>query len=101
MRNYQTIIPLFILFAFLAYRWFSQRGGRPGIRHITASGVAFCVASLNLWFITRFEEVLASLPSPHSQSVFATPWLWVSALSVGVTLLLISFFTRKRQRLGV
>jgi hypothetical protein len=99
MIHNMPLFPFLIIFLILAYRWFSQRrDGRPGIRHITIYGVAFCVASLNLWFATRFEDILASFPNPHAQSIFATPWLWVSALCVGVTLLLISFFTRKSLR---
>jgi len=88
----------FILFAVLAYRWFSRRrDGRSGIRPVTAYGVVFCVASLGFWLVTRFEDVLASLPSPREASIFATPWIWVSALCVGVALLLVSFFTRARH----
>ena len=99
MTKIQPIILLFILLAFLAYRRFGYpRDRRPGIRHITAIGVAFCAVSLNLWFATRFEVILASFPNTRLQSIFATPWLWVSALCVGVTLLLISFFTRKSQQ---
>jgi len=99
MTYNQPIILFLILFAFLAYRWFShRRDGRSGIRHITAYGIAFCVASLNLWFVTRFEDILASFHNPQLQGIFATPWLWVSALCVGITLLLTSFFTRKSRR---
>ena len=98
MTHNQPFILFFILFAFLAYRWFSRRrDGRPGIRLITSYGVAFCAASLGFWLVTRFEDVLASFPSPREASVFATPWIWVSALAVGVTLLLVSFFTRVRH----
>ena len=99
MTHNQPDILFILLFAILAYRWFSlRRDGRPGVRRITYYGVAFCVASLNLWFVTRFEDVLASFPNPHPTTIFATPWLWVSALCVGITLLLISFFTCKSRR---
>jgi len=98
MTHNQPLILFFILFVFLAYRRFSRRrDGRPGIRHITGYGVAFCVVSLNLWFATRFEVVLDSFSNPHETSIFATPWLWVSALCVGISLLLASFFTRTRR----
>jgi hypothetical protein len=95
MTHNQPFILFFILFGFLAYRWFSRRrNGRAGIRPITVYGVAFCAASLCFWLVTRFEDVLASFPSLREASIFATPWIWISALCVGVTLLLISFFTR-------
>jgi hypothetical protein len=98
MTNNQPLFLFFIIFMILAYRWFSQRrDGRPGIRLITSYGAGFCAASLNLWFLTRFEDVLDSLPNPHSASIFATSWPWVSALCVGVALLVISFFTRVRH----
>jgi hypothetical protein len=98
MTHNQPFILFFILFAILAYQWFSRRrDSRRGIRHITGYGVAFCAVSLNLWFLTRFEDVLASFPCPRETGIFATPWLWVSALCVGITLLLISFFTRERH----
>jgi N-acetylglutamate synthase-like GNAT family acetyltransferase len=88
-----------ILIAFMTYRWWfgPRRDGRPGIRHITHFGVVFCMASLGFWFVTRFEDILAISSSPRETSIFATPWLWVSALCVGVTLLLVSFFTRVRH----
>src|SRR5271170_1227732 len=76
----------------------NRASGRPVIRHITGYGVVFCVLSLNLWIATRAEDVLASFPNPRPASIFATPWLWISALCVGITLLLISFFTRNNRR---
>jgi hypothetical protein len=92
------LFPFLVIYLILAYRWFSQRrDGRPGIRLITSYGVAFCTASLGLWLVTRFEDVLASFPSPREASIFATPWIWVSTLCVGVALLVISFFTRVRH----
>jgi hypothetical protein len=98
MTHNQPLFLFLVIFVILAYRWFSQwRDGRSGIRRITGYGVAFCAASLNLWFLTRFEDVLHSLPNPHPASIFATPWPWVSALCISVTLLLVSFFTRIRH----
>jgi multisubunit Na+/H+ antiporter MnhB subunit len=98
MTHNQPLFLFLVIFMILAYRWFSQRrDGPPGIRHITGYGVAFCVVSLNLWFLTRFEDILNSFPNPHETSIFATPWLWVSALCVGIALLLVSFFTRVKH----
>ena len=98
MRDNQPFILFLVLFAILTYRWFSRRrDGRQSIRHITGYGVAFCTASLGFWLVTRFEDVLASFSSSHDASIFATPWLWVSAFCVGVTLLVVSFFTRVRH----
>ena len=98
MMHNQPPVLFLILFAFLAYRWFrGWHNGQPGIRYITGYGVAFCAASLNLWLLTRFEDVLNSFPNPHETSVFATPWPWISALCVGIALLLLSFFTRVRH----
>jgi cytochrome bd-type quinol oxidase subunit 2 len=99
MTPYQSFLFFFILFLLATY-WGRRdsASGRRDIRRITGYGVAFCVLGLNLWFVTRFEDVLNSFPSSHQASVFATPWLWVSALCVGVTLLLISFFSRKSRQ---
>ena len=88
---------VFVVFGILPM-FIRRRDGRPCIRRITGYGVAFCVVSLNLWFVTRFEDIQASFPNPHETNVFATPWLWVSALCVGITLLLVSFFTREGRR---
>jgi hypothetical protein len=95
MTHQLPFILFFILILFMGYRWwFGPRGdGRPGMRPITSFGVFFCMASPGFWVITRFEDILAIF-SPREASIFATPWLWVSALCVGVTLLLVSFFTR-------
>ncbi len=92
------LFPFVVIYLILAYRWFNQpRDGQPAIRHITGYGVTFCTASLGLWLVTRFEDVLASFPTPRDASIFAMPWLWGSALCVGVALLLVSFFTRARS----
>jgi hypothetical protein len=99
MTFYQPFLFFFILIVLSAYwRCRERAAGRRGLRHITGYGVVFCVLSLNLWFMTRFEDILAGFPRPHQASIFATPWLWVSALCVGVTLLVISFFTRKSRQ---
>jgi hypothetical protein len=72
--------------------------GRRGVRQVTGYGIVFCVLALNLWFATRFEDISSSFPSLSRASIFAAPWLWISALCVGVALLTISFFTRKSRR---
>ena len=96
---YQSFLFFFIIFALATYLGRrDSTSGRRGIRLITGYGVAFCVLGLNLWLATRFEDVLASFPNPHETSIFATPWLWVSALCIGITLLLVSFFTREGRR---
>jgi hypothetical protein len=98
MTNQMIFIFIFILFAAAAYG--SRRdsaSGRPRIRHITAYGAAFCVLSFNLWAVTRMDAITATLPGPHDKGIFSTPWPWVSALCVGVALLIISFFTRVRH----
>jgi hypothetical protein len=96
---YQSFLFFFIIFALTTYLGRrDSTSGRRGIRLITGYGVAFCVLGLNLWFVTRFEDVLSSFPRPHQATIFAMPWLWVSALCVGVALLVISFLTRKNRR---
>jgi hypothetical protein len=97
MTNY--IIFIFIVFAAAAY-WSRRRrtSGRFGVRAITIYGLAFCAASFNLWAMTRMDDIIASLPGTHSSGIFATPWPWISALVVGVTLLMVSFFTRRERR---
>jgi hypothetical protein len=99
MTHKLPFILFFILIAFQAYRWWfgPRRDGRPGVRPITSFGVVFCTASFGFWVVMRLEGILASLPHPREMSIFATPWIWVSALCVGVTLLLVSFFTRVRH----
>jgi hypothetical protein len=99
MTHKLPFIFFFIVFAIMTYRWWfgRRRDGRPGIRHITRFGVVFCTASLGFWVATRFEDILAIFSSPREASVFATPWLWVSSLCVGFTLLLVSFFTRVKH----
>jgi hypothetical protein len=99
MTAYEPFLLFGILILLSAYwRRREKAAGRPGVRRITGYGVVFCVLALNLWFATRFEDVLGSFPGPRHPSVFATPWLWVSALVVGIALLLISFLTRKVSR---
>jgi cytochrome bd-type quinol oxidase subunit 2 len=99
VTNYLPFLLFFILLVVAACaRRRESASGRQGIRHITIYGVAFCVLSLSLWFLTRFEDVLDSFPGSHHASVFGTPWLWVSALCIGIALLLISFLTRKSRR---
>src|SRR6266705_2623211 len=89
----------FIIMLIMSAYWRRREraAGRRGIRYITGYGVAFCVLSFNLWALTRMEDILNILPNPHPPSFFATPWPWISALCVGVALLVISFFTRVRR----
>jgi hypothetical protein len=99
MTHTLPFIFFFILIASQSYRWWfsPRRDGRPGMRAITIIGTIFCTASFGFWFVTQLEDILASLPGQREAGIFATPWLWVSALCVGVTLLLVSFFTRVRH----
>jgi hypothetical protein len=99
MAHKLPFILFFILIAFGSYRWWfgPRRDGRPSMRPITSFGLIFCIVSVNLWLLTRFEDVLNSFPEPHEMSIFASPWLWISALCVGIMLLLVSFFTRIRH----
>jgi hypothetical protein len=95
MTSYFPIF-IFILFAAAAYL---------GRRHVRLSrsaslaicGLGFCVMSFNLWAVTRMDDIIASLPGTHDPGIFSTPWPWVSALCVGVALLVVSFFTRVRH----
>ena len=74
-----------------------RAASRRGVRKLTGYGVACCAMSLNFWVVTRMDDITATLPSTHDTGIFSTPWLWVSALCVGLTLLIISFFTRVRN----
>jgi len=42
-------------------------------------------------------DITATLPGAHDTGIFSTPWPCVSALCVGVALLVVSFFTRVRH----
>jgi hypothetical protein len=98
MKPYMLFLLFFIVLALWPYlSRFHRRNSRPGIRRVTIYGVVFCVVGLNLWFVTRFEDVLAGFPSQHQVGIFATPWPWILAVCVGVALLVISFFTRKSR----
>ena len=90
------IILMFVMMAY--YRRRESASGRRGVRHITSYGVLFCVVSFNLWVLTRMDDIISSLPNSHQSDIFATPWLWITSLCVGITLLVISFFTRKVSR---
>jgi hypothetical protein len=92
------MIFIFILFSAAAY-WGRRDSalGRRGVRPIIVYGLAFCVMSFNLWAVTRIDDIIANLPSPNDTDLFSTPWLWISALCVGVVLLVISFLTRVRN----
>jgi len=101
MTHFQFLPFFFIMLmlVILAYRRRRERAsGRRGVRHITGYGVVFCVLSFSLWSLTRMDDIISSLPGSHQSDLFATPWLWVTSLLVGITLLVISFFTRKVRR---
>lgn len=91
---------LFLILVLLSEYWRrrAMAAGRPGIRHVTGFGVLSCALALNFWFATRLENIHASLSQAGQASVFATPWLWASALTAGVGLLIVSFVTRKSRR---
>jgi hypothetical protein len=87
-----------IILLMLPYWWGRERAaGRRGVRWITGYGVAACALSFNLWVLTQMDDIIAINSSEHRSWVYSTPWLWISALCVGVALLVISFFTRVRH----
>ena len=99
MNQKLAYVLFFVLIVVMAYRWWfaSRREGRLVIRQVTRLGFVLCMASLGFWFVSRLENILAISSGPQRASIFASPWLWISAMCVGVTLLLVSFFTRVRH----
>ena len=95
MPNYMIFI--FVLLAAAAY-WSRRRARLSRRASLAIYGLALCVASFNFWALTRMDDIIVSLPGTHSSDFFATPWPWISALVIGVTLLVISFLTRKDSR---
>ena len=95
MTNYTIFI--FILFAAAAY-WSRSKFRLSRSRRFGYTGLGFCAMSFNLWALTRIDDILATLPSQHESGIFATPWPWISASIVGISLLVISFLTRKDSR---
>jgi hypothetical protein len=95
MTNYTIFI--FILFAAAAY-WSRRHFRLSRSRSFAYTGLGFCVASFNLWAVTRMDDITATISSVHSSDIFATPWPWIAASVVGISLLVISFLTRKDSR---
>lgn len=85
---------IFILFAAAAY-WSRSKFRLSRSRRFGYTGLGFCALSFNLWALTRIDDILATLPSQHESGIFATQSPWISALVVGITLLVISFFIRE------
>ena len=67
-------------------------------RRFGYTGLGFCAMSFNLWALTRIDDILATLPSQHESGIFATPWPWIAAFVVGISLLVVSFLTGKDSR---
>ena len=87
-----------IMLIMVPYWWRRERAaGRRGVRWITGYGFVFCILSFNLWAATQLDDITAIHSGEHGSWIYSTPWLWISALCVGVALLVISFFTRVRH----
>jgi hypothetical protein len=90
---------IFIFSLFMAAAYFGRRHVRLSrSASFAILGLGFCVMSFSLWAVTRMDDIVANLPGTHEAGVFATPWPWISAFAVGITLLVVSFFTRSDRR---
>jgi len=93
-----SYFPIFIFILFAAASYWGRRHVRLSrSRSFAYTGLGFCVMSFNLWAVTRMADITATLPGAHDTGIFSTPWPCVSALCVGVALLVVSFFTRVRH----
>ena len=93
-----SYFPIFIFILFAAASYWGRRHFRLSrSANLAIYGLAFCAMSFNLWAVTRMDDIIAILPGTHDADIFSRPWLWISALCVGVALLVVSFFTRVRH----